>query len=155
MRFPMLPPNERLVAKVLDTQTRIGTVGVLVELQHPTLFRVNSCVPDEWGVRIGITEVPMPGFQPAQTETMEIGTIWDGFTNNAERWQTRYCWKFLFGDAQMQSVIAAGGVAADRGKLLSCNEVLFIFTWYRERAFGVDRFGDKDLPTLLDQVFPP
>ena len=117
-------------------ETRIGAVGALLELRDAALFRVESYTVDDWGVIIGITHVPMPGFISGPTEPIKIGSDWDGFYTDPNRWQARQCWKFLFGDVEIQSVIAAGAEAAGRDTLLTCIQVHIIFNWYRASRKG-------------------
>jgi hypothetical protein len=159
----MPTPNEELNAwlvalsrkKFLETaDTRIGAVGALLELRDAALFRVDSYAIDDWGVRIGITHVPMPGFRSGPTEPIKIGGSWDGFGTDPKRWQARYCWKFLFGDVEIQSVIAAGAEAAARGTLLTCIQVHLIFNWYQALEERKKKNLDTtNMPSLMDFVF--
>ncbi len=105
-RALMPTPNEErdawLIAlrrkKFLEAaETRVGTVGALLEVRDAALFRVDSYSVDDWGVRIGITHVPMPGFGPGPTAPSVITCCWDALSTLPERWQARYCWKFMFG----------------------------------------------------------
>ncbi len=138
---PFMPtPNEELYPwlstlkrkEFLATaDSRIGAVGALLELRDAALFRVDSYTVDDWGAKIGITHVPMPGFRSGPTEPIKISGCWDGFFTDPKRWQARYGWKFLFGDVEIQSVIAAGAEAAARGTLLTCSQVHLIFNWYQ------------------------
>jgi hypothetical protein len=134
--------------------TRIGAVGALLELRDAALFRVDSYTIDDWGVRIGITRVPMPGFRSGPTEPIKISGSWDGFCTDPKRWQVRYCWKFMFGDVEIQSVIAAGAEAAARGTLLTCSQVHLIFNWYMALEERKQKNLDStDLPSLMDLLF--
>ena len=152
-RYPWLSALKQ--KKFVETaDTRIGAVGALLELSDAALFRVDSYTTDDWGVRIGITNVPMLGFRTGPTEPIKITSCWDGFYTDPKRWQARYCWKFLFGDVEIQSVIAAGAEAAARGKLLTCDQVHLIFNWYRlleERK--QENLDNTDLPNVIDIVF--
>jgi hypothetical protein len=161
----MPTPNDKLSTwltelsrkEFLETvDSRIGGVGALLELRDAALFRVTGYSIDDWGARIRIMHVPMAGFRSARTGPIEISSSWDGFSTTPERWQARYCWKFLFGEVEIETAIAAAAEAAARGLLLSCNQVHQIFNWYKtlEERKQKDQ-GCTDLPCLMELLFNP
>jgi hypothetical protein len=135
---------------------RVGSVGALLELRHANLWRVDSYSVDEWGVKINVSYLPMPGFKPARNDRAELSSAWEMFHIDEGRWQARYCWKFLLGDHEIESVIAAGAQAASLGLLLTDSHVLAIFRWRSSlESREKENPGNTDFPAFLDSLFNP
>lgn len=164
-KVPATAPVARSVAYTREHErflevadTRVKSTGVLLEDGHATLFRVESYRCDELGVWIRITHVLRPGFRTPRLDTCEIGAAWDYFVANQERWQARHCWKFLFGEDQINTVIAVGAEEAARGRLLSDSQVFAVFRWHAlSDAKKNELFGTANLASLVESLLkmPP
>lgn len=157
---PLLNPDryqllgERALQKFLSVAgSRVGYVGVLLEMKHARLFRLDSYSVDDWGATLRVSNVPLAGFKDFPRKTAEISGRWDGFCTDKGRFQVHYCWKFLFGAEQMQSLIVAGAEAATYGQVVTCDQVHQIFHWHsyvdRRKAKGLCHIPFEDLTKWL------
>jgi hypothetical protein len=125
------PVDPNRVQRFHAEPSRAGSIALFTEHRSIGCVRVVNVKTDDWGVRVTIERLAVPGIGPVfrdDRDSCELSCCWQLFSSGDDHWYAPYAaWNLRFEPGLLEALTAAAAQAAARGELLSPHQAIVVY----------------------------